>query len=373
MKKGRKLTIALDWDNVLAPCTELACQKMTQRGTPVDVSEVTLYSFANFPKELADGLMAIFKEPDFYDGQGLYPGAAEMVEELLAAGHEVVIASAMPPEQMGIRGKQICALLPGIKESNVMLGSRKDLLHVDFLLDDAVSNISSSPAKYPVIFTRPWNRSEEGFLRAADYQEFIKLVEAVSLAPAADGPKLGAAGHPGMICLVGPSASGKSFICDELVRNPLFRKVKALTTRQPRPDGADAEEYHFVTEREFEDAAMAGSLVEQTVYAGARYAIARGEVESIWAEGRIAIKPVDIHGATACKAAFGDQCVSVFVRRSKEEIISALLERDIPNEDKTRRLMTLDQEMENERLCDWTVSNNGSLDHAIRQIMRIIG
>ena len=121
MNIGRKLTIALDWDNVLAPCTELACQKMTQRGTPVSVEDVTLYSFANFPKELADGLMAIFKEPDFFDSQVLYPGAAEMVEELLAAGHEVVIASAMPPEQMGIRGKQICSLLPGVKESNVML------------------------------------------------------------------------------------------------------------------------------------------------------------------------------------------------------------------------------------------------------------
>ena len=65
MNIGRKLTIALDWDNVLAPCTELACQKMTQRGTPVSVEDVTLYSFANFHKELADGLMAIFKEPDF--------------------------------------------------------------------------------------------------------------------------------------------------------------------------------------------------------------------------------------------------------------------------------------------------------------------
>lgn len=373
MKKGRKLTIALDWDNVLAPCTELACEKMTQRGTPVSMDEVTMYSFANLPADLAAGLMATFKEPDFYDGQSLYPGAAELVEELLAAGHEVVIASAMPPEQMGIRGKQICSLLPCIKESNVMLGSRKDLLHVDFLLDDAISNITSSPAKYPVIFTRPWNRSEEGFLRAADYQEFIKLVEAVSLAPAAYGPKLGAAGHPGMICLVGPSASGKSFICDELVRNPLFRKVKALTTRPPRPDGSDAEEYRFVTTGEFKAAIDSGSLVEHTTYAGYEYAIAKQEIESIWAEGRIAIKPVDIHGAMACKAAYGDECVSVFVRRSKEEIVLALLERDISNEEKTRRLMTLDQEMENERLCDWTVSNNGSLDHAIQQIMRIIG
>lgn len=373
MKKGRKLTIALDWDNVLAPCTELACQAMTERGVSVDVNDVTMYSFRNFPEELANGLMAMFREPGFYDRQGLYPGAAEMVDELLDAGHEVIIASAMPPEQMGIRGSQIRALLPGIKESDVMLGSRKDLLHVDFLLDDAESNILQSPAKYPVIFTCSWNRSAEGFLRAGSYGEFIRLVEAVSLAPAADGPKLGAAGHPGMICLVGPSASGKSFICDELVRDPRFRKVRALTTRPPRTDGSDAEEYRFVSQRDFDAALDAGVLVEHTVYAGHCYAISKEEVESIWAEGRIAIKPVDIHGAMACKAAYGEQCVSVFVRRSKEEIIAALLERDIPNEEKARRLMSLDQEMENERLCDWTVSNNGSLDHAIRQIMRIVG
>ena len=50
------------------------------------------------------------------------------------------------------------------------------------LLDDAGYNIASSPAKYPVLFTRPWNKSMEGFLRAGSYAEFIKLVEAASLA-----------------------------------------------------------------------------------------------------------------------------------------------------------------------------------------------
>lgn len=97
------------------------------------------------------------------------------------------------------------------------------------------------------------------------------------------------------------------------------------------------------------------------------------EIEAIWAEGRIAIKPVDIHGAMACKAAYGDQCVSVFVRRSKEDIVLALLERDISNEDKTRRLMTLDQEMENERLCDWTVSNNGAWIMPFSRSCSIVG
>ena len=53
--------------------------------------------------------------------------------------------------------------------------------------------------------------------------------------------------------------------------------------------------------------------------------------------------------------------------------MTSLLERDVPTDDKVRRLMTLDKEMENEQLCDWTVSNNGSLEHAIQQILRIVG
>ena len=106
MKKGRKMTILLDVDNVLMPCTETACQKATARGLPVDVSAVTLYSFANFPPEVSKALMAIFNEPDFFDDQKPYPGAVEMVDELLDAEHEVIIASAMKPHQMGIRDRK---------------------------------------------------------------------------------------------------------------------------------------------------------------------------------------------------------------------------------------------------------------------------
>jgi len=110
------------------------------------------------------------------------------------------------------------------------------------------------------------------------------MVEAVSLAPSANIPRLGAAGHPGMVCLVGPSASGKSIICDELVKNPIFRKVKALTTRNPRPDGRDANEYKFVTDQEFKEAIERGDLVEHTNYAGHLYGIAKSEIQDIWSQ-----------------------------------------------------------------------------------------
>ena len=114
-------------------------------------------------------------------------------------------------------------------------------------------------------------------------------------------------------------------------------------------------------------------MLFRSVYAGYRYGISKDEIQKIWMDGRIAIKPVDIHGAMACKSVYEDRCVTVFVRRNKEDIVAALLERDVPTDDKVRRLMTLDKEMENEQICDWTVSNNGSLEHAIQQILRIIG
>jgi len=160
----KKLVIAIDWDNVLTLCTELACQKATERGYPINVKDAKQYSFKNFPKETSDMLMSIFDEPDFFDSQIPYPGAVEMVEELVAAGHEVIIASAMKSDRMGIRAHQIRTFVPCVDPKNIMLGSRKDLLHVDFLLDDALSNIDSSPAKYPVVFTQPWNMAGEGYL-----------------------------------------------------------------------------------------------------------------------------------------------------------------------------------------------------------------
>lgn len=138
--------------------------------------------------------------------------------------------------------------------------------------------------KYPVVFSQSWNMPEEGYLRVSSYDEFIRLVEAASLAPTVEIPKMNSAGHTGMICLVGPSASGKSFICDEQVKNPLFRKARALTTRTPRPDGVDAEDYIFVTEQEFLDAIDRGGLVEHTVYASHRYGIAKSEIQEIWHE-----------------------------------------------------------------------------------------
>lgn len=372
MKIGKSQTIALDVDDVLFDCLRKMTEEALKIGIQVKYEDLVDYHFKNFPDEVAAKFLDIMKQPEFYQSQVPFPGAREMIDELLDAGHEVVIASAVPPQMMGYRSELLLQVFPRLNPRNIMLGARKDLLHVDFLLDDAMHNISTSPAKHPVVFTRPWNLHAEDCLRVSSYADFIHLVEAVSLAPSIEETHLNQVGRPGLLCLVGPSASGKSFICDEVVRNPFFRKVRAVTTRKPRPGEMALNEYRFVSEKEFAEFAEQGALVEQTVYAGSLYGITKEEIENIWHSGQIAIKPVDINGALACKRAYGDRCVTVFIRRNREDVIKALLDREMPNDDKAKRLMTLNAEYDNESLCDWTVSNNDSLENAVKQIMRIV-
>jgi len=372
MRIGRKQTILLDADNVLLDCTGFAAKEAQRRGCDIKYEQFTDYYFRNIPSKTRDLLFSIMHEPGFYQSQPVYPGAIEMVNELLDAGHSVIIASATYPELMGYRSNRLLETFTRLNPNNIMLGARKDLLYADFLLDDHLDNIKSSPAKYPVLFNKIWNTQARDYLRVFHYQEFIQMVEAVSLAPETGSLGIRKSGQPGILCLVGPSASGKSFLCDELVRNPLFRKVRAVTTRKPRPGDEASNEYIFATEEEFAGYLSRNELVESTIYGGFRYGITKGEIEQIWHDGRIAIKPVDINGALACKKLYGDRCATVFIRRNKEDIVNALLERDISNADKVNRLLTLDVEMSNEGLCDWTVSNNGTLNHAVLQILQIV-
>lgn len=215
-------------------------------------------------------------------------------------------------------------------------------------------------------------QEEKGFLSVESYEEFLSMVRQAAAVTEDRMVHVGKIGHPGIICLVGPSASGKSFICDELERNPLFKKVRAMTDRSPRSNEVQGKEYLFVSQEEFRYTEESGRLFESTVYAGHKYGIAKEEIESIWEEGRIAIKPVDINGAKAIKAAFPDRTLTLFVRRDKEELLKCLIEREIPISEKTKRILSLDNEYANEAFCDWTISNNGSLEHAVEQVLRLV-
>ena len=165
---------------------------------------------------------------------------------------------------MSARALRLQRDFPEIPAENILLGTRKDLVRLDILLDDGAHNISHSPATYPVLFRKPWNTHLSGLLSVNAYDDFLHLVEMLRVASATSRPDLS---HGGVVCLVGPTGSGKNEITSELIRRHGMEKPVSATTR-PRREGETAADYRFLTEEQFRTEAEAGQFLETTVYSG---------------------------------------------------------------------------------------------------------
>ena len=168
------------------------------------------------------------------------------------------------------------------------------------------------------------------------------------------------------ICLIGPSASGKTAICEEALNAAplLFGKVRTATTRNKRPNEKD-DAYFFYSEKEFEEKMKQGQFLETSNYAGQFYGTPISSIQEIVSNGKTALVPIDINGAIKYKTHFGNDVLIVFVYRDKDAVIRAIVERDIPIAEKSRRIMQLDSEYQLMNHCDRCIINNRSLTDAV--------
>ena len=172
-----------------------------------------------------------------------------------------------------------------------------------------------------------------------------------------------------IICLVGPSGSGKTAICEKMLEMyPMdFAKVKTATTRKKRDSEPDSA-YYFFTEEEFAEKNSQNYFLETSEYAGCFYGTPISSIENIQNAGKTALVPIDINGAMRYKAYFGDEVKICFVWRSKTAIIQSIVERNIPTDEKAKRICQIDKEYELMNLCDRCVVNNQTLEDSARVV-----
>jgi guanylate kinase len=174
-----------------------------------------------------------------------------------------------------------------------------------------------------------------------------------------------------IIGLLGPSASGKTAIAEELLRDISFQKPKTATTRAIR-EGESENAYFFFTQKEFLEKMSESFFLETSVYAGKYYGTPLSAITDILDSEHIAVVPIDINGIKAYKERFGDNFLAIFIYRNREEIINAILERTISEEEKKRRIASLDDEYQNIKYCDYAVVNNGTINDAVEKIKKLI-
>ena len=367
MRKYR-LRIGLDVDDVLYVCNEYAISILRERHGDLPELNINKINSWGAQGNVLDERFAMFASPDFVSSQPLFPGAQKFVRELSKIA-DVFFVTAVPPACMSARAERLAHDFPEVPTSNIVIGTRKDIMDLDILLDDAAHNISRSRATYPVLLRRPWNTHLSGLLSVNSYDDFVHLAKLIRNSFVEKAPDLKAGG---VLCLVGASGTGKTQIAAKLTENVRFARPKTTTTRSRRT-AEPLDVYHFVTEEAFLRERDEGGFIETTVYSGSYYGTSDAEIAPIVESGRIAVIPIDICGAISLKNRYRGRAMLVFTDRSREGILYDILSRDVPDDDKVRRIMSLDFEARNEELCDLAVCYDDGISAAAETIISEIG
>ena len=352
MKKYR-LRIGLDVDDILYDCNAYALACLNER----DGIEppLTIYDIRGWGKgeSRVDERLAYFGDPQFVKNQPVLAGAQDFVRRLSKVA-EVFFVTAVPPACMSARAERLIEDFPEIPAENILIGTRKDVVSLDILLDDGAHNITRTPATYPVLFRKPWNTHLSGLLSVNSYDDFLHLVDMVCHAFAGERPDLSGGG---VVCLVGPTGSGKNEVARELSHT--FGMVKPATaTTRPRRREEENSNYRFLTEAEFIAARDAGEFLETTVYSGHYFGTRAADIDAIVDACKCAVIPIDICGALTLKNRYRTRAMTVFMDKSRYAVIEDIVGRDLAPADKTRRILSLDDEYRNEELCDVALDAN---------------
>lgn len=365
MKRKFRLSTALDVDDLLMECIPYAIRLANETynfDPPLTIYEVNRWGKLG---TRADVIFEYFNDPEFFRTQPVIQGAKEFVRKL-SEMTEVFVSTSVYPQFMSIRAQRIMEEFPEIPADHIYMGSRKDKIDVDILFDDGAHNIFHSNAAYPILMRRPWNREATGVLAVNTYDEFLKLVEVIADSYRVKStPKTAA--EPSVVVLVGPSGSGKNSIARALeAQCPRMERLVSYTTAAGLDEQA-MERYRCVSEEDFLAMHQRGELFESTNYANHFYGSRKADVEAILASGRHALTVMDICGAMSLKTHF-PHVVTIYIKRSRRDLLSAILEKDIPNQEKVNRLLALESERANTEVCDYVVEYE-TRDQAVAQIL----
>lgn len=368
MSKRFRMSTALDVDDLLLECIPYAIKLANEKynfNPPITIHEVDRWGKLG---TRADVIFEFFDDPEFFRTQPVIKGAKEFVRKLSKLT-EVFISTSIPPKFMGIRAERILEEFPEIPAEHIYMGSRKDKINVDILFDDGMHNVFRSNAAYPILMRRPWNQNATGMLAVNTYDEFLKLVEVITKSYSSIPEKINK-DHPSIVVLVGPSGSGKTKIATRLLqRTNVFTKLKSYTTQDPT-SLKENDWYNYITFDEFHRMCDNEELFESTMYANHGYGSKKTDILDILNEGKNVITVMDICGAMALKTNF-DNVITVYIKRDKKTLIKSILEKNSSIEDKVNRLISIEDEKNNEDICDYVISFD-TYEDAVEQLIELL-
>lgn len=183
-----------------------------------------------------------------------------------------------------------------------------------------------------------------------------------------------------VIVLTGASGVGKTAVAEAMMRMTLKNKKRVIkgitcTTRDMRAGEVDGIHYNFLSEETFHQAVFAGDFIETFEYAGNHYGTRYKDLSALLDNDENVVIVMEINGAMKIKEAFPDFTKIIYLERPFEELVMAILERDVPNRDKVKRITQIleDVKVRDMKCVDHIIFNEtGKLHETAEKIYKLL-
>lgn len=188
---------------------------------------------------------------------------------------------------------------------------------------------------------------------------------------------------PQLIVIAGPAGSGKSTLCDRLVRErPEFSRVVTTTTRPPRAGEINGVHYHFFSPQEFRQRIERGEFLEWALVHGEHddrlYGTLKSSVLEPLAQGRNLVMSIDVQGVDSLRRVARTEerlrraMKTVFIRVDRERLIARMRERAKDHEDEiARRMATAEAELREAPKFDFIIESK-TRDEDFAELLNIL-
>lgn len=179
-----------------------------------------------------------------------------------------------------------------------------------------------------------------------------------------------------MLVLSSPSGAGKTTLSRRLLQtDPDIVMSVSATTRAPRPNEVDGQDYFFVSSAKFDEMVEAGEFLEHANVFGNKYGTPRAAVMAALEAGKDVLFDIDWQGTQQLKVQAREDLASVFVLPpSKAELERRLRIRAQDSESVVRqRMAKASDELSHWAEYDYLLLND-DIQHAqgkLEEILRV--
>ncbi len=177
-----------------------------------------------------------------------------------------------------------------------------------------------------------------------------------------------------LICVSAPSGSGKTTLCKH-VREEKHELVWSVsyTTRNPRPNEVNGEDYNFITQKEFISLKDNEEFAEWENVHGQYYGTIKSELDEAILNKKIVLLELDVNGTMSIRKLYPEHSHSIFiVPPSVDDLRERLIKRGSEtNKSIEKRLERFNKEMDYKDRFD-TLLINDNIQVAINDFIMII-